>query len=484
MNSPQVENLNLNKKNGDETTWEMIPVLRSFITTRKEHFGGFIYNPYLQQPAPLSTVEVEAIELFDGHRTVKDIYNLIVASKHFYSSLSKKQFLSIFHRLSQYFAIKWKNGGETVSEDNRIKCNIPEQKTIQDIKSISHLSAPLSVLWDVTYACNLSCTHCLSSSGEPLAYELTLEEIKKTIDQLSTMKVFTITFCGGEPLIRKDFFNILEYATNHNMGLKISTNGVLVTDQALKKLDDYNVFAVKVSLDGTEKTHDKFRNLSGAYQKAINAIKRLAEAGFYTVVAPVITKFNVHDMDHVFEKAVEEGASAFQPSLFMPAGRGKANMQDLILTSQEIKHYMARLMEKRKEYQNIIDIVLEGIYPGLQTDNGDETLKHTCIDNVSVGCSAGNAQIVITASGKVVPCSFLYDFVAGDVRNEGLRSIWHYSPVLESFRNLKKNELKGKCRNCEYVPERCQGGCRAAAYLYSGDLYAEDPICWNYFNNG
>jgi radical SAM protein with 4Fe4S-binding SPASM domain len=401
--------------------------------------------------------------LLDGRQNLRDIFKLINRINPSGTAMEEDSFFSLLRRLDNIYAVKWEAGHKAAQNYHSPARALPAEQNI--VSPANHLSAPL-------------CTHCLSSSGKSFPGELKLPEVKNIIDQLAAMKVFTITFCGGEPLVRKDIYEILQYATQYKMGLKLSTNGVLLTDVVLKKMDSVNIFGVQVSLDGTEHTHDKFRNQPGAYHKTVVAIKRLTDAGYYTVVAPVLTRVNIQDMDYVLETAIRLGASTFKPSLFLPSGRGKKNISSLLLSKAELKHYMKHLANLQKQYQDSIKIELAGMYPGLQPTDCEITEIHHN-GNFWVGCPAGTTQIVITATGKVVPCSFLYDFVAGDLRKENLRTIWHHSRVLESFRKMEQHDLKGKCRDCKHVPQKCLGGCRAAAYLYSGDIYAEDPLCWN-----
>ncbi len=107
-------------------------------------------------------------------------------------------------------------------------------------------------------------------------------------------------------------------------------------------------------------------------------------------------------------------------------------------------------------------------------------MRGGCGSDNHVGCSAGSTQLVITASGDVVACPFLYEFNAGNLRRDMLRTLWKTSPVLNRFRGLRQSDLKGKCLACKHIPDKCLGGCRAAAYLKNGDLYGEDPFCWAY----
>lgn len=449
--------------------------LRDFITKRHETFGGYIFNPYLFNHMAFSQSEMNIIDLINGENSVADIAESMCRS------LRDKKAVRVamnnaFWKAHRMFALKPADETQEPlsSESLRTSClfsDTPRQSS-QGI-----LSAPLSVLWDITDACNLRCRPCLSGAGTDQDRELTTAEAENVIDKLAHAKVFAITFCGGEPFMRKDLFHLLRYASTHNIGLKISTNGTLVSKKVIKRLDECNVFAVQVSLDGLEKTHDKLRNKAGAWRKATHAIERFVEAGYYTVVTPVITRLNLQEIDALVDMAASLGASAFKPSLFMPAGRGEKNRCDLSVSKSEIQGLMSKLEMKQKAYGSDLEIHLESRYPTDGLGYNISPKIDSGAHSPPVDCSAGNTQLVIRATGDVAVCPFVKGLPAGNLREDTLENIWHTSSVLKRFRSLRQSDLAGKCRHCNYVPDKCLGGCRAAAYLHSGDLCGEDPLC-------
>jgi radical SAM protein with 4Fe4S-binding SPASM domain len=466
--------------NLDKELMRMSPSLQGFITCRRESFGGFAYNPYLLRHVTLDNYGMDLVELLDGKRSIKDIGRKLNCDPAISETRSLKKMNHALEALNGIYGINWQgrsngmegSGGEMPGLHQQAR-TLKRKTNVTDV-----LSAPLSVLWDITYECNLSCPHCLSVSGKAQKDELSLEEVKAVIDQMAAQKVFTITFCGGEPLIRGDIFDIFEYVTQYDMGIKLSTNGTLITEKTMKHFEEYNVFAVQVSIDGCEETHDAFRKKRGAYKKSISALRLLAEAGYYTVVAPVLTKRNVGDLDHIIEAAIDVHAAAVTPSMFLPSGRGKTNRKNLALSSEEIRQCVSHLSDKQAELGNSLVVEMEGVYPDKYLNS--ESIKSCASEmQANLGCSAGNTQAVITSTGKLVPCSFLYDFVAGDLRKNTLENIWMHSEVMNVFRNIRKKDLKGKCGDCAHIPSECRGGCRAAAYLHTGDIYAEDPLCWS-----
>src|ERR1700744_5679746 len=142
------------------------------------------------------------------------------------------------------------------------------------------LDAPICLTWELTYACNLSCVHCLSSSGRRDPRELSTAECKAVIDELERMQVFYVNIGGGQPTVRPDFWELVDYATEHHVGVKFSTNGVKITPEVATKLAASDYVDVQISLDGaTADVNDAVRG-EGSYDTAVTAMVRLAQAGF------------------------------------------------------------------------------------------------------------------------------------------------------------------------------------------------------------
>src|SRR6478609_3734912 len=153
------------------------------------------------------------------------------------------------------------------------------------------LAAPICLTWELTYACNLACVHCLSSSGRRDPRELTTQQCKAVIDELERMQVFYVNIGGGEPTIRSDFWELVDYATAHHVGIKFSTNGVRITPAVAAKLAASDYVDVQISLDGaTAEVNDAVRG-PGSFAMAIRALENLREAGFSDAkISVVVTR--------------------------------------------------------------------------------------------------------------------------------------------------------------------------------------------------
>jgi mycofactocin radical SAM maturase len=160
------------------------------------------------------------------------------------------------------------------------------------------LDAPICLTWELTYACNLACTHCLSSSGRRDPRELSTDECKAVIDELERMQVFYVNIGGGEPTVRADFWDLVDYATAHHVGVKFSTNGVRITRAIAARLAANDYVDVQVSLDGaTAAVNDAVRG-PGSFDTAMRAIEALAGAGMAGFkISVVMTRHNVGQLD-------------------------------------------------------------------------------------------------------------------------------------------------------------------------------------------
>jgi radical SAM protein with 4Fe4S-binding SPASM domain len=194
-------------------------------------------------------------------------------------------------------------------------------------------------------------------------------------------------------------------------------------------------------------------------------------------VAPVLTAITHQDLEYLVELAVEKGATGFKPSLFLPTGRGKENAKNLMLTPAETQADFRKLLLLQENYMGNLNIAIDGSYPGLQGDSGIVACSDPA-GGARVGCPAGVTQLVIAADGTITACPFLYDLPAGNIRKTPLAQIWREARIFKIFRQITKGQLKGTCNSCPHVPGQCSGGCRAAAYALTGDIYGEDPLCW------
>ncbi|MFX0173462.1 MAG: radical SAM protein [Candidatus Hodarchaeota archaeon] len=462
-----------------QTDRDVLPNLFSFITFRRENFGGFLFNPYLFNELSLNNIEMCIVEHCNGRYSLDEITE-IISQEFLISHNSADQWVSkAFKTFNDYYAINWNQQKQDTHNPITTSTHLLANPKITNYQThnLDILSAPISILWEITHKCNLRCKHCLIDAGEPEQNEITLEELKVIIKQLAEMKVFKITFGGGEPLVRPDFLDILHFVSRYNFGIKITTNGTLVNNDLLKKLKTTKVFSVQVSIDGLEQTHNTFRGSKNSFKNAINALKLFSDAGYWTIMSTAVSKYNFNELEALIELAIHCGATSFKASPFIPIGRGEKNIEELKIPSFEMKNLARKMVQKKKEYIDFIDLQIDGFFPWL-LDSSNIKRSNVTECSLKVGCSAGVSQIVITPSGDILPCPFFRDFNPGNIRKSPLKNIWKNSEIFNVFRKLNSNQLEGECKNCEFLPHDCQGGCRASAFAWTGNLFAQDPHCW------
>ncbi len=326
----------------------------------------------------------------------------------------------------------------------------------------SGLDAPICLTWELTYACNLSCVHCLSSSGRRDPRELSTAECQAVIDELERMQVFYVNIGGGEPTVRPDFWALVDYATAHHVGVKFSTNGVRVTPDAARRLAASDYVDVQISLDGaTAEVNDAVRG-PGSYATALRAMGHLADAGFRGFkISVVVTRHNVEQLDD-FRALADRYGAQLRITRLRPSGRG-ADVWDAL-------HPTAA--QQRRLYDWLVE-------HGERVLTGDSFFHLAGYGEALPGlnlCGAGRVVCLIDPIGDVYACPFaIHDnFRAGNVRAPGgFARVWRESDL---FLDLRRPQHGGACRSCSAF-DACRGGCMAAKFFTGLPLDGPDPEC-------
>jgi mycofactocin radical SAM maturase len=320
------------------------------------------------------------------------------------------------------------------------------------------LRAPVNVTWEITLKCNLRCAHCLSDSGDVDKNELSTVECMKLIDDLTALKVFQVNIGGGEPFLREDFLNLLDYSHKKGLVTCVSTNGTIINDSISKKLASMEMLYLQVSLDGaTGETNDRIRG-KGTYRKVINAMESLAANGVRFSINTVLTRINFEQLEDLRALAGQYGAE-LRVSRFRPSGRGKASKSDLGPTAEQLESFA--------EWLDRHDLVRTGDSFFCLTS---DSRRHKGLDM----CGAAKMTCCVSPDGNVYPCAFLQEppFFSGNVRENSFKNIWDNSPVFNQFRNINVKS----CVEC-YRFDVCRGGCPAMAYHTYHDINMPDPEC-------
>ncbi len=319
------------------------------------------------------------------------------------------------------------------------------------------LSAPVNVTWEVTFQCNLSCIHCLSNSGARTSGELTTDQCRQVIDQLAVLKVFQFNIGGGEPFMRPDFLDLMDYAHSRGMVTCISTNGTLIDADIARRLDKHLVY-IQISLDGaTPEANDAIRG-PGSFNNALNALEHLKKRQIEVSINTVLTRLSFPQLDQMVKLAAAYKAK-LRVSRFRPSGRGLQSWSKLNVNPSQMLDFSRWLSQH------------------LKVSTGDSFFSVTTEERRALGlnmCGACKLTCCVAPQGEVYPCAFLQhpDFRAGRLPQDDFKTLWDTSPVFESFRRLEITS----CESCQRF-DLCHGGCPAIAYHTQRKLGVPDPGC-------
>ena len=339
------------------------------------------------------------------------------------------------------------------------KPKLPKPKLTEQLKA--GLDAPICLTWEITYGCNLACIHCLSSSGRRDPHELSTAEAKAVIDELHDLQVFYVNIGGGEPTIRPDFYDLVDYSVSRGVGVKFSTNGSTINSQRADRLAGMDYVDVQISIDGADAaTNDTVRG-PGSYATARRAMDHLAGAGFGPFkISVVMTRYNIGQLD-AFEALADGYGAQLRLTRLRPSGRGADTWGQLHPTQEQ----------QVELYRWLID------RPGVLT--GDSFFHLSALGEPLPGlnlCGAGRVVCLIDPVGDVYACPFVLhpEFRAGSVRDAGgFTRVWRQS---ELFTELRQPSSAGACATCGSF-DACQGGCMAAKFFTGLPLDGPDPEC-------
>lgn len=317
------------------------------------------------------------------------------------------------------------------------------------------------VVWEMTGECNLKCIHCHAFGGEASYDELSKEEGRALIDQIASLSIRSLVFTGGEPLLREDLFELIEYAKSIGFTVFIATNGTLITKEVAKLLKEFDV-GVVIGIDAMNpEIHDTIRGVKGAYDAVIEGIENCVAEKLYLHLNIVASSQNFDEIERIIDFGTEIGVYSYFIYRFVPFGRGE-DVRDCELGSEDFKALLDLIIEKQREVSAIIIPVASPEYWAyvLQKRGIHNKRVINFLSRFFGGCRAGEGMMYIKPNGDVWACPFLPTQV-GNVRKERMDRICEN---LEKFGHDKHNEKSDtECKGCEY--EKVCGGCKTRENL-------------------
>lgn len=389
-------------------------------------------------------------------RKVKSVYNP--------PNLILKQAFSLAY---QGWLTKWTGLPRWVLKGNKII------RTAAGATAIGCTGYPYHIVWEVTTRCNLNCLHCYASSVDSPKNELSTIESKRLLEQIASIEEFRmIVITGGEPLLRNDIFELIEYAGKLGFRIVFSTNGTLLTPRIAKDLVKMGVVNFSISLDGsTPEAHENIRRKPGCFEKALEGIQAARTTDACLQVNFTAMKQNLAELPSVIDLAENLKADIFMIFQSIPPCKDRGAVE---LEPEEQMQLLQVVREKQRKSKLLFMPVCSPEYwPLITGRNGNHSLSKNLERKAFSGCGAGRGFCYIRFDGDVWPCNFI-PVAAGNVRQTPLVDIWRKSPLLEEFRDISRN-LKGECADCDHNP--ICGGCRGRAYAHHGSYLADDPNC-------
>lgn len=341
------------------------------------------------------------------------------------------------------------------------------------------------VVWNCTNQCNLKCKHCYANSKKfKSEEELNTNEAKALIDDLSKLHIPVLLISGGEPLIREDIFEIINYANKHNIRVTISTNGTLIDKEMAKDLKKYCVSYTGISLDGIGSRHDDFRGVPGSFNKSLAAIRNCLEIGQKVGLRFTLNSYNYDQLIDIFYLIKNEKIPRVCFYHLAYSGRGNS-MINMDISKEEKRAALDLIMEKTMEFKKDVEILTvdnhaDNIYLYLQAQKRYPQIADKIWEliQMSGGNRSGIAIANIDYKGNVHADQFSWHHTFGNVRDTKFSEIWTNPthPIAIGLRD-RKPLLNGRCSKCRWL-NVCNGNLRVRAEAVTGDFWASDPACY------
>ncbi|MDD5639376.1 MAG: radical SAM protein [Candidatus Pacebacteria bacterium] len=316
-------------------------------------------------------------------------------------------------------------------------------------KNIQRFRTPISVRWDITYQCNFQCRHCYSSCSSKGINILKTEDAKKMFDIFEDAKVHFVQILGGEPLIRKDIYELVEYALTKKYIFSLNSNGYLLDEDAAKKFSSLGLKNMQISLHGFEDNHNMLTGVNDSFNRAINAIKFLINSNINVSVSCLVSNINKDKIILFLNYLIEIGVKNIQLLTLLKEGRGKE--ENIGISENESEILKKELIEFKKNHYDInIDL------PGFDIDLIDGLVEFYKNDNnyeFIFGCSGGVTSMRINPEGKACICVGSVSNPIGDVLREPM------STIMKKMYQWRLDNVPLRCKDCEYYLYDCQGGC-------------------------
>lgn len=335
-------------------------------------------------------------------------------------------------------------------------------------------------VWEITLKCNLACIHCGSRAGDSRTNELSTREALDLVAQMADLGIKEVTLIGGEAFMRPDWLEIVAEINRLGMWCSITTGGLGISLEMVKKMKAAGIKSASVSIDGLEEVHDRLRGKKGSWQAAFQTMSYFKDVGIQFGCNTQINRLSAPELPQIYELIRAAGIIAWQIQLTVPMGNA-ADREEILMQPYELLDLypmLARIARKSIEDEIYIrpanNIGYYGPFERLIRGRNSELGFWT-------GCKAGIATIGIEADGKIKGCPSMPTevYTGGNIRDRSLRDIVEHAPELNFNQNLgtpqATEHIWGFCKTCEHA-ELCRGGCSWTAHVFF-DRRGNNPYC-------
>ena len=342
-------------------------------------------------------------------------------------------------------------------------------------------SSPSSVFWELTKHCNGACTDCFMDSNSPRwnQAETSFSEIEKIVRQFADLGGYSVRLTGGEPTLRKDFFDIVDLLNEADMEVGLNTNGMF-DEKKLEQILSRGIKDIRISLDGPEEVNDRIR-WHGNYRGAIATVERIAEYN-KTAIEPTKPTINVVLMkstkpyiEHMIELAHSYN---FKISFGLMRLSGRAKTDEMLSPEEVVQatYSVQKMRNKLGLAKGAVRVNYDIFCEGTQDRKGNERVGYSPYPFDGSKCPLGSSGLNLDAYARIAPCGYFVNVekMSGeDIRGKDLLGVWHNSPLLKMIRSLTREG----CTDCGHYKVKCEGGCPAMAYFLDGNINGRDPYC-------
>ncbi len=344
------------------------------------------------------------------------------------------------------------------------------------------------VIWNLVRRCNLTCKHCYSISADTdFPNELSTQQVFEVMDDLKQFRVPVLILSGGEPLLRPDIYDIAHRAKDMGFYTALSTNGTLIDESNIDRIAEVGFNYLGISIDGIRETHDKFRQMEGAFEASMHGLRLCRDKGIKVGLRFTMTQDNAEELPQLLELMQEEHIHKFYFSHLNYAGRGNKNREDdvfLNTTRWAMDLLFDHVLEEQRNGRETEYVTgnndADGVYMLLWVKKHfPEQYDHIRQKLVNWGGNSSGVNVAnIDNTGTVHPDTMWWNYDLGNVKERPFSEIWTDTsdPIMAGLK-AQPRTVSGRCGQCSHF-DICAGNTRVRAMQLTGDAWSEDPACY------